>query len=186
MAILICSIYMLLGLGTALLTLGREMNKRDRIVPFIVWMLIWPVVWLQITVIYLRGHDSEKCAWCGETVGPYMNLKSAVYSEADDRIRTLWRNHYLYNCKLHPLYSQVDYHKRRADTILKQSRGTELLLFYLMAQKMGVRLTGDNIMVPASIDDQCVNTLWFLGWVRQTPLAGFYEMTDKTRRELEQ
>jgi hypothetical protein len=95
--------YMVLGMSTAILVFGREMSKRDRIITFLVWFGIWPIIWLQIAVIYLRGKNVEKCAWCGKSVAPYMNLKSAINSEPNQKLAEIWREHYLNDCDKHPL-----------------------------------------------------------------------------------
>lgn len=99
--------YILLGIGTALLTFGREMNRRDHVITFAVWLLIWPVIWLQIAAIYTHGKHNERCVWCGEFVGPCLTFKGVIFNEADDRIKTLWRSHYLNECKEHPLAQKI-------------------------------------------------------------------------------
>ena len=95
--------YVLIGLGTALLTLWRDMTRRDHVIVFFVWLLTWPIIWLQIAAIYIRGKNEQKCAWCDQLVAPQITFRMAVYNEEDDRLRTIWRNHYLYSCDQHPL-----------------------------------------------------------------------------------
>lgn len=173
--------YALIGLGTGLLTLGREMRLRDRVLTFVTWVLIWPVIWMQIAVIYLRGKNTEKCAWCGQVVGPFMTLKSAIYNEADDRLRTLWRTHYEYDCDKHPLASVVKYERNKNDCLVRQSRGTQLLLFYYFWRYSDTPLSGESVTVPNDIEEQVLNALWFFGWVQPGALKGSYEITDQAR-----
>lgn len=88
-------VYLLCGLGTALFALlgaPEGISKNDTKKAAIVWFLIWPVMWVQITYYTIQGHMDQRCAWCDKKVAP------AHKKHLDE-----WRHHYLYECEKHPL-----------------------------------------------------------------------------------
>jgi energy-converting hydrogenase Eha subunit A len=89
-------VYIVLALGAAVAVVLANPDDPKRYRMGFVFSFIWPVTYVMIAIIYMRGRYPGKCGWCGKQVGP-------ITGKMD-----LWSSHYLNECKEHPLAKRIE------------------------------------------------------------------------------